>query len=78
MQIANETGQEVAYSIGVQGGPSDCGTIEVDGLADLPAYDNQTNVWVKLGTPSTDDNIFQINCENTGTGQQVEMALIFE
>jgi hypothetical protein len=37
MQIVNETGQEVAHSIGVQGGQSDCGTIEVDGLADLPS-----------------------------------------
>lgn len=78
MQIVNETEQEVAYEIGLWGqGPSNSGTIPVDGLADLPNFDNQTNVWLKL-TPTSGDNIFQINCENTGTGEQVEMALVFE
>ncbi|HEV7396283.1 MAG TPA: hypothetical protein VGN86_07205 [Pyrinomonadaceae bacterium] len=73
MKLVNETDQEVFYSIS-GGGSADCGNIEVDGLVDLPYYDNQQNVIVAF-SPVT-GTAFTINCETTGQGEQVEMALI--
>jgi hypothetical protein len=75
MQLVNETGQKVAYWIQTASS-ADCGEIDVDGIADLPNYDNQTNVYVGFNT--VDDASFQINCDNTGAGEQVEMALVVE
>ena len=76
MKLVNETGQPVAYWIQT-GNHSDCGQIDIGGYVDLPKYDNQTDVYVSFNTPGTDDP-FRITCGNTGTGQQVEMALIAE
>jgi len=76
MTLVNESGQEVFYSIQTTS-MADCGTIDVDGLVDLPAYDNQTNVAVSFQSTSN-DGIFIINCANSGTGEQVEMALVAE
>jgi hypothetical protein len=76
MKLVNETGQQVAYWIQV-GSASECGQIDVNGYVDLPKYDNQTDVYVGFNTPGKDDP-FRIICDNTGTGQQVEMALIVE
>ena len=76
MTLVNESGQEVFYSISTTG-MADCGTIDVDGVVDLSAYDNQTNVAVSFQSTSS-DGIFIINCANSGTGEQVEMALVAE
>lgn len=75
MQLVNETGQQVAYWI--QAGQNvDCGNLDVDGYVELPNYDNQKNVYVGFNTIGNQP--FVIGCDNTGTGQQVEMALVVE
>jgi hypothetical protein len=76
MRIVNETEQEVVYNISFTGG-GDCGTIEVDGYADLPAYDNQSNIRVSV-TATGAEKVFVIVIPETGTGQQVEMAMVVE
>ena len=76
MKLVNETGQEVFYSIS-SANSGDCGTIAVDGIADLPYYDNQTNVNIDF-VPTSGQTAFTITVENSGTGQQVEMAVISE
>ena len=76
MTLVNESGQEVFYSISTTS-MADCGTIDVDAVVDLPAYDNQTNVAVSFQSTSN-DGIFIIDCANSGTGEQVEMALVAE
>jgi hypothetical protein len=75
MTLVNETGQEVNYWIS-SASMGDCGSIAVDGIVDLPAYDNQQNVSVEF-LPLSGNN-FDINCGSTGTGQQVELALVAE
>lgn len=76
MRIVNESGQEVFYGISYTGS-GDCGTIEVDGYVDLPSYDNQSNVNVSV-TATGGKQIFTIVIPETGTGQQVEMAVVVE
>jgi hypothetical protein len=76
MTLVNETGQPVDYWIQA-GNQADCGSLDVDGLIDLPGYDNQTNVYVGFNTQGTEVP-FTINCGNTTSGQQVEMALVVE
>jgi hypothetical protein len=75
MKIVNETGQEVFYGIS-GGGSADCGTIAVDGFVDLPFYDNQAEVKVSVTHPV--DRIFTITVPSSGTGEQVEMAVLAE
>lgn len=76
MTLVNETGQPVDYWI-QSGSHADCGSLAVDGLIDLPQYDNQKNVYVGFNTQGTEVP-FTIVCDNTATGQQVEMALVVE
>jgi hypothetical protein len=76
MTLVNETGQQVDYWIQT-GNQADCGSLDVDGLIDLPQYDNKPNVYVGFNTSGTQQP-FTIVCDNTGTGQQVEMALVVE
>ena len=76
MTLVNETRQQVYYWIQTASS-ADCGAIDVDGIADLPAYDNQTDVYVGFNTVGSQDS-FQITCANTGKGEQVEMALVVE
>lgn len=76
MILANETNQAVDYWITCNGGGPDCGSIEVDGVVELPNYDNQTNVVVSFKPQGTD--WFSLDVANTGTGQQVELAVIAE
>jgi len=76
MTLVNETNQQVYYNVHA-GNFGDCGTLDVNGLIDLPRYDNQTNVYVGFNTSGT-QSPFTIVCNNTGTGQQVEMALVVE
>jgi hypothetical protein len=73
MTLVNETGQGVSYWITCASGDANCGDIAVDGLADLPFYDNQQNVTVSF-LPLSGGNL-SIDCGSTGTGQQVELAL---
>ncbi len=76
MKLVNETGQEVWYDISYPGS-GDCGSIPVDGIADWPSYDNQTNVTVSF-MPMPPAESFVITAEDTGTDQQIEMAVIAE
>jgi hypothetical protein len=76
MTLVNETGQEVFYFIASQSN-SECGHIDVDGVLDRPDWDSQSNVTVGF-SPVGGTKRFEIICDNTGTGQQVEMALIVE
>lgn len=76
MKLVNETGQQVAYWIQT-GTNAECGTLDVNGLVDLPQYDNQTDVYVGFNTVAP-QQAFSITCANTGKGEQVEMALVAE
>ena len=76
MTLVNETGQKVAYWIqnDVQGVLS--GEIAIDGYVECPDFDNQNNVYVSFN--GTGGSQLEITCTNTGTDQQVEMALVVE
>ena len=75
MQLVNETNTAVNYSI-TSSSTGDCGQIPVDGMVDLPGYDNQTNVTVSF--LPVDVAWFKIDVGTTTTGEQVEMAVVFE
>jgi len=75
MRLVNETQQQVSYNI-TAGNSADCGTIDVDGYVDLPAWDNQENVTIQFN--STDGQAFQLTVDDTAKGEQVEMAVIAE
>lgn len=75
MLLVNETQQEVSYHISCEGVEPQSGTIVVNGLADLPAFDHQTNVEVQF-TPAGEPGVFQIEINDTHSGEQVEMALV--
>ena len=77
MKLVNETAQDVSYWINCDAVGINCGDIPVDGVADLPAYDNQINVLVSF-KPGGGALGFSINVDTTKTGQQVEMALLAE
>jgi peroxiredoxin len=73
MVLVNETGQTVSYTISAAG-MADCGTIAVNGLVDMPGYDNQTNVQVSF-LPAGNSS-FTVKIPQTQAGNQVEMALL--
>jgi hypothetical protein len=75
MILANETKQKVAYWINAGGGSPECGNIDVDGIVDLPKFDQQTNVYVGF-KPAGGAPAFAIICATTGSGEQVEMSLV--
>ena len=75
MQLINETGQALYYSISSPGS-GDCGQLAVDGMADWPDYDNQTNVQVSFSPVS--GSWINVTIPQTTTGQQVEIALLAE
>jgi hypothetical protein len=75
MKLINETQQQVTYFIS-DSSSTNCGTIEVDGIADLPQWDNRTNVKVTFMPAS--GSYFVITCDQTGTGEQVEMLVVAE
>lgn len=75
MKIVNETFQEVSYTISYPGA-GDCGTIAVDGVADLPEYDNKSEVTVSVDPSGS--TFFQIQIAETGSGEQVEFAFLAE
>ena len=72
MLLVNETGITVSYTISAAG-MGDCGTIVADGVADLPGYDNLSNVQVSFLPAGTAE--FSVTIPATQTGNQVEMAL---
>jgi hypothetical protein len=76
VKLVNETQQEVFYTISTIN-RADCGTIEVDGVADWPAYDSQVDVTVAF-SPAGNGGAFQITVDDTHTGEQVEMAVVAE
>jgi hypothetical protein len=76
MTLVNETGTAVYYWISASN-MGDCGEIDVDGIADLPGYDNQQNVTVSF-LPNNGQSYFEVVCGTTKTGEQVEMALVAE
>jgi len=76
MKLVNETQQQVFYSISCSG-MADCGTLDVNDIADWPAYDNQTNVTVSF-IPTGETQSFEITVDDTHTGEQVEMAVVAE
>ena len=53
---------------------SHSGTLDVNGLAELPDYDNHTDVTVEFRPVGQDS--FQITVNNTHAGEQVEMAVV--
>jgi len=75
MQLVNETNTVVNYSI-TSSNSGDCGQIPVDGMVDWPGYDNQTDVTVSF--LPVDVAYFKIDVGTTTTGEQVEMAVVFE
>ncbi|MGZ8846194.1 MAG: hypothetical protein ACXW3C_06995 [Pyrinomonadaceae bacterium] len=76
MTLVNETGVGVNYQI-ASSSQSDCGSIDVDGVANLPDYDNQQNVTVSF-LPVDGSGQFTTIWEATGTGGQTEMCLVAE
>lgn len=73
MLLVNETGVPVQYWISAAG-MADCGSIDVDGLANLPSYDNLTDVTVEF-LPAKGGS-FAASIPTTQTGNQVEMTLV--
>ena len=76
MTLVNETQQDVFYTISTPNSV-DCGTIPVNGVADWPGYDNQTDVSVEF-SPAGQSKVFTIKIDDTHTDEQVEMAVIAE
>ena len=74
MTLVNETQQQVFFSISCTG-MADCGTIDPNNIAEMPAYDNQTNVTVEF-SPTGETGSFTITVDDTAKGEQVEMAVV--
>jgi len=79
MLLANNTPQQLFYSIGTASS-ADCGSINAGDAADLPYYDNQTNVQVGFSVNSSNPNPtpFTIVIPSTGTGKAVTLGLYVE
>ena len=77
MKLVNETGQQVAYWIQSAKNGANCGEIDVNGLADHPEYDNDTDIYVGFNTVGN-QQAFTITCATTDQGEQVEMAFVAE
>ena len=77
MILVNQTKQPVAYWISANGGSPECGHIDVNGIADLPKYDHQTNVYVGFKPTGTQKSI-TIELPDTGKGQDLELALVVQ
>lgn len=75
MKLVNETNVAVNYWI-TASGQADCGEIAVDGLVDLPGYDNLQNVTVEFLPVGGGD--FSVTWASTKSGQQTELALVAE
>jgi len=78
MKIVNETGQELYFNTKTPNDGGDCGTIEVDGIYDIPTYDNLPSLNVHVVPAGPDNPRFTITVPETKEGDQVEMAIVFE
>lgn len=54
MVITNNTNQKITYRID-RGGEGDCGTLDPEGEAEFPSFDNKTDVRVVLHIMQTGD-----------------------
>ena len=77
MQLVNETNVAVNYWITASNGQADCGEIAVDGLVDLPSYDNLQNVTVSF-LPVGGAADFSITWDATQTDEQTQLQLVAE
>ena len=78
MNLVNETHQAVSYWISCDACGPNCGDIPVDGIVELPEYDNQTNVYVGF-KPAGGAETFSIQVTSDGhPGEQVELAVVAE
>jgi hypothetical protein len=77
MKLVNETDVAVNYWITASNGQADCGEIAVDGMVDLPGYDNLQNVIVEF-LPVGNVGYFATTWDATKTDQQTELALVAE
>jgi len=77
MILVNQTKQPVAYWISANGGSPECGDIDVNGIADLPRYDNQTNVYVGF-KPTGPQKSITTTLADTGKGQDLELVLVVQ
>jgi hypothetical protein len=75
MKLVNETNVAVNYFISASPGGTDCGTIAVNGLVDLPGYDKLENVTVEF-LPVGGPVGFSTTWDTTKTGQQTELTLV--
>ncbi len=76
MKLFNNTANEIYYGIEMAGG-GDCGTITAGDTVDLPGYDNQTDVVVKL-TATPVPSPFNVTIPETGTNTVVTVGLYQE
>ena len=77
MKLVNQTQQPVFYSISSPTGGQQVGEIEADRSVDHPEFDNQKDVYVAF-TPVPGTPAFSIICDETKTGEEVQMALMVE
>lgn len=78
MILANETQQAVSYYISSSDSVQpEQGTIEVNGVVNLPQFDNLTNVGIQF-SPAGDAGSFQIKIDDTHSGEQVQLAIAVE
>jgi hypothetical protein len=77
MKLVNETNVAVNYWITASNGQAECGEIAVDGLADLPGYDNLQNVVVEF-LPVGDVAYFATTWDATQTDEQTQILLVAE
>jgi hypothetical protein len=75
MTLYNNTPIQVFYSI-TSGGSGDCGTIDPGQTADLPSYDNQSNVGVAF-EPNSGTG-FSVTIPESGTGKAVTIGIFLE
>ena len=77
MKLVNETNVAVNYWITASNGQADCGEIAVDGLVDLPGYDNLQNVVVEF-LPVGGVAYFTTTWDATQTDEQTQILLVAE
>lgn len=78
MKLYNNTGNDVFYGIS-DSNSVDCGTINAGDTADLPGYDNQTNVRVTFAAlPVNQVTPFSVTIPESGEGMAVTIGLFQE
>jgi hypothetical protein len=81
MTLLNNTPNPAFYGISSSNG-GDCGTLDPNGTADWPSYDNQTNVSVSFRSntksPNNEYPPFSVTIPESGTGTTVTIGLYLE